>query len=66
MTTPSKIFQVSDDDLSLHICNASDDLFSLNDSESDSAHIGYLQNADVLDCDTDQASSSAPNNDNLQ
>ena len=66
MATPSKVFQVSDDDLLLHILNASDDLSSLDDSESDSADRGYLQNADVLDSDTDQASNSAPNNDILQ
>ena len=40
------------------------DLSSLDDSESNT--IGYLQNADILDSDTDQASSSVPNNDNLQ
>ena len=66
MATPSKVFSVSDDDLLLHIRNASDDLSSLDDSESNSADIGYLQNAGVLDSDTDQASSSVPNNDNLQ
>ena len=66
MVMPSKVFQVSDDDLLLHILDASDDLSSLDDSESDSAVIGYLQNADVLDSDTDQASSSAPNDNYLQ
>ena len=60
MVTPSKVFQVSEDDLLLYIFDASDDFFSLNDSESDSADTGYLQNAD-----TNQASSSASNNDNL-
>ena len=66
MSMPSKVFQVSDDDLLLHILNTSDDWSSLDDSESDSADIGYLQNADVLDSDTDQASSSAPNYNYLQ
>ena len=37
MATLSKVFQVSDDDLLLHILDASDDLSSLDDSESDSA-----------------------------
>ena len=63
MATPSKVFQVSDDNLLLHILSASDDLSSLDDLENDSADIGYLENADVLDSGTDQASSSAPNND---
>ena len=66
MATPSKVFQVSDDDLLLNILDASDDLFSRNNSEKDSADLGYLRNADVLDNDTDQASSSAPNDNNLQ
>ena len=66
MARPSKVFQVSDDDLLLHILGASDDLASLDDSESDSADIGYLQNVDVLDSDIDQASSSAPYDDNQQ
>ena len=62
MATPSKVFQMSDNELLLYILDASDDLSSLDDSESDSAGIEYLQNADVLDGDTDQVSSS----DNLQ
>ena len=53
MAAPSKVFQVSDDDLLLHILDARDDLSSLDDSESDSADIGYLQNANILDSDTD-------------
>ena len=66
MAMPSNVFQVSDDDLLLHILDASDDLSSLDDSESDRADIGYLQNADELDSDSDQGSSSAPNNNNIQ
>ena len=66
MATPCKVFQVSDDDLLLHILDASDDLSSLDNSESDSADIGYSKNADRLDSNTDQASSSDPNDDYLQ
>ena len=65
MVTPTKVFQVSDDELLLHILDASDDLSSLGDSDSNSADIGYLQNANLLDSNTDQASSSVSNNDNL-
>ena len=61
MVTPSKVFQVSDTDPLLHILDASYDLSSLDDSASDSADIGYLQNVDTLESDTDQASSGAPN-----
>ena len=41
MVMPSKVFQVSGDDLLLHILDASDDLSCLDDSESDSAGIRY-------------------------
>ena len=65
MPTPSKVFQILDNKLLLHIFDASDGLFSLDDPERDSADIGYLQNADVLDSDTDQTSNSVSNDDNL-
>ena len=49
MVTPSKVFQVSDNDPLLHILDASYDLSSLDDSASDSADIGYLQNVNALE-----------------
>ena len=66
MERPSKYLQVSEDEFYSLILDDDNDSSILESLEDESVDNGYLYNAKVLDSNTNQGSSSSPNNNDLQ